>query len=119
MRLRPIALLALVAAVSACTGWHTERGPRIVPLNVAGTVRVTRHDGGIVMIDHARVVGDSIVGDYGSPGMHVAVATADVSRVDTRRVSAARTGGLTLGVVIVVALVAVAAATAAVLGGWN
>jgi len=124
MRIR--SALAIVLAVSAtttataCSSWRHQDGP--APQVLAGQhgeVRVTRHDHAVYRLRDATVVGDSIVGTSGSPGERVAIAVADVERIDARKVSAVKTGAATIGVLAVVSVIAVAAAVAAFLGDWN
>lgn len=121
MRLSRTVLALVAIAASACSTWRpqTAPAPEVVSAQGSGTVRVLRRDQSSVLIWHPQVVGDSIVGMAGSPPRHVAVATADVERIDVRRVNATRTGGLTLGVLLAVGIVTVAAATLAVLTTWN
>jgi CubicO group peptidase (beta-lactamase class C family) len=120
MRFRA-APLALLFATAACTSWRpqTAPAPQVVTANANGTVRVTRHDQSVLVLRHPQVVGDSIVGDAGNPPRRAAIAMADVDRIDARKVSAAKTGGLSLGVIVVGTILLIGAATAAVLSGWN
>jgi hypothetical protein len=90
-----------------------------VAANGGHELRVTGRDHAVYHIRGATVVGDSIVGTTGSPGTRVAVAMADVQRIDARKVSGVRTGALTVGAIVLVSVVAIAAATAALLGDWN
>jgi hypothetical protein len=121
MRRFPTPLLAVALALAACTTWRpqTAPAPEVIAAHGNASVRIVRRDQSTIELRHPQVVGDSIVGEAGDPPRRVAVATADVERVDVRKVSAARTGGLSVGVLLVVAIVAVGAATAALLGGWQ
>lgn len=121
MHRSPAPLLVFALSLSACTSWRpqTAPAPEVVAAHGEGAVRIVRHDQSVLVLRHPQVVGDSIVGEAGDPPRRVSVATADVQRVEVRKVSAARTGGLSVGVLILVTVVAVAAATAAVLGGWQ
>ncbi len=121
MRFHAAPLLALALGMSACTSWRaqTAPAPEVVSAHGDGAVRLVRHDGSVVVLRHPQVAGDSIAGEMGDPPRRVAVATAEVQRVDVRRVNAARTGGLTLGLLVVVAVVATAAAFAALMSDWN
>jgi len=124
MRFRTLAAAALLAlSAGACTSWRTQPGPApeaIGRLNGSGTVRVTRLDRSVLVMSAPLVVGDSIVGiaSNGQP-QRVAVAIADVQRIDAKRVSATKTGGLAIGTVLIVSVVAVAAALVAVLSSWE
>jgi hypothetical protein len=121
MRRQTLLTLSIPLLLAGCGTWRAQNGPpsEVVPANTASRLRIVRHDRSTLELREARVVGDSIVGQAGDPPVRVAVALADVERIDARRTSAARTGGLTLGVFAVVVLVTAAAATAALLGGWN
>lgn len=124
MRFRNLSAAALlVLSAGACTSWRTQPGPApeaIGRLNGSGTVRVTRRDMSVLVMSAPMVVGDSIVGIASSePPQRAAVAIADVQRIDAKRVSATKTGGLAVGTVLIVSVVAVAAALAALLGSWN
>jgi len=120
MRFRAAPFAALLAA-TACTSWRpqTAPAPQVVTANANGTVRVTRHDQSVLVLRHPQVVGDSIVGDAGDPARHAAVAMADVDRIDARKVSATRTGGLSLGIIVVGTVLLIGAATVALLSSWN
>lgn len=120
MRLRAAPLAALLA-LAACTSWRpqTAPAPQVVQANASGTVRVTRRDQSVLVLRHPQMVADSIVGDAGDPPRRTAVAMADVERIDAKKVSAARTGGLGIGVIVLGTIVLIGAATAALLGGWN
>jgi hypothetical protein len=120
---RWVAALALLLCcpLGACTSWRTApvSGLRAVALSGRETVRITRTNTSVLVLRHAQVQGDSVVGEAGSPPQRVAVATNEIQRLDVRKVSATRTTGLSLGVLAVVSVVAVGAALAAVLGGWH
>jgi hypothetical protein len=120
MRFSTLPLL-LAALAAGCTTWRpqTAPAPQVVAAQSDGSVRVLRRDQSTLVLRHPQVVGDSIVGDAGDPPRRVAVATADVQRLEVRRVSAVRTGGLGIGVLVAVTCVAVVAATVALLSAWN
>ncbi|HEX8906250.1 MAG TPA: hypothetical protein VF771_15480 [Longimicrobiaceae bacterium] len=113
--------LAAALALSACTSWRpqTAPAPEVVAAHGNGSVRVLRRDMSTIELRNPQVLGDSIVGEAGDPPRRAAIAIADVQRIDVRRVSATRTGGLTLAVLVVASAVAVVAVLAAVLGGWE
>jgi hypothetical protein len=121
MRSFSLLLIAAALPLSACTSWRpqTAPAPEVIAAHGEGSVRIVRRDQSTIELRHPQVVGDSIVGEAGDPPRRVAVATADVQRVDVRKVNAARTGGLSLGVLIVVTVVAAAAAVVAALGDWQ
>ncbi|HYH82585.1 MAG TPA: hypothetical protein VEX86_22530 [Longimicrobium sp.] len=122
MRSIHVFLLALCMTAGACTSWRMQPGPApeaVARLNGTGTVRVTRRDMSVIVMSNPQVVGDSIVGMAGDPPVRAAVASSDVQRIDARRVSATKTGGLAIGTVAIISVVAIAAAVAALLGDWN
>lgn len=122
--LRALALVTLVAA-SACTTWSRRDVSSGSPSSLHGskTVRVTRTDHSTIVIDDARIVGDSLVGDVGDPAketpQHAAVALRDIVSVDVHHVSAVRTGAVVLVSLVVVGGVLLAAAVATLAGNWN
>jgi hypothetical protein len=120
-RLRTCALVVTASAAAACHSWQGRPVAPATPPALSGnsTVRITRTDRSTLVVDRARVEGDSIVGEVGRPPERVAVALRDVRQLDERRVSAARTGGLVIGGSMVVVLLLIAAAVAAALGSWN
>jgi hypothetical protein len=122
MRYRSLAASVLLLSTAACHSWRaqTTPAPRVVEqMNGRGTVRIVRRDQSVMVLSSPQVVGDSIVGTTGDPPRRATVAVADVQRIDTRRVSATKTGGLAIGTIVLVSVVAVAAAVAALLGDWN
>lgn len=113
---------ALALSAGACHSWNAQTSPApdvVAARNGRGTLRVTRRDQSVIVLTNAQVVGDSIVGTAGSPPQRAAVAVSDVERVDTRSVNAWKTGGLVVGTLLVVSVVATAAAIASFLGDWN
>ena len=80
-------------------------------------MRVTRTDGRMLVLKHARVVEDSLFGEAGDPLRSVAMAMGEVRRIELQKVSAARTVGLSLGVGGVAFLAAFLYALNAYLGG--
>lgn len=120
-RFLPVLLAALVLSAGACHSWNaqTRPAPDVIAAQPGRTMRVTRHDQSVLVLANPQVVGDSLVGTAGDPPQRVAVATADVQRIDTRSVNALKTGGLVMGTLLVVTAVAVAAAVAALFGDWS
>lgn len=114
MRYAFIICLACTTGVAGCTSWHTQSSPApevVTRLNGGGAVRVQRHDHSWVVLRAPRMEGDSIVGLAGSPPERTAVAVADVERIDARGVSAAKTGGLAAGtILLLIAVLGIAAA---------
>jgi len=119
---RSLPMLCLPLLAGACHSWRpqTTPAPQVVQqMNGRGTVRILRRDGSVMVLSIPQVVGDSIIGTTGNPPQRATVAVADVQRIDTRRVSATRTGGLAIGTIVLVSAVAIAAAVAALLASWN
>jgi hypothetical protein len=119
MRKAFIICFGCMTAAAGCTSWHAQSSPApevVARMNGGGAVRVQRHDHSWVVLRGPRVEGDSIVGMAGSPPERTAVAVADVQRIDTRGVSATKTGGLAVGAILIL-IAAVGIAAAAALGG--
>jgi len=104
VRLRCIAPLLLVTLPgTACQAWHTED---VAPQAVLAThqptqLRVTRTDGGQLVLQHPVLRGDTLVGT-GDRQQEVRISLPDVRQVATRSFSAGRTVGLGLGIVAIV-----------------
>ncbi|MEO6526264.1 MAG: hypothetical protein ABIP93_06540 [Gemmatimonadaceae bacterium] len=114
---RPLILTCmLVAIASGCGTWHQRELPTSsTNTAVAGgrLVRVTLSNGMEVMLSSSRVIGDSLVGDAGSPPRRLALATSEIRSVEERGGSGKRSALLGVGIGIGVgALVAVVAAVA-------
>jgi hypothetical protein len=109
---RAHAVAALAAALAlpatACQSWHRRSVTPGAATALSGDhpVRVTRSDRSTFVLDHARLVGDSIVGVTGRPASRVAVAISDVVSVEERKVSAGRTAGAVVGGVALIYVVA-------------
>ncbi len=118
-----LALGALASpGLSACATWQRRDLPVAgvaTPAPPTGRLRVTRTDQSTLVLTHALVTHDSVVGDAGAPPARVAVALRDVYRLDERHVSPVRTGGLVLGGAVVGGVLLLGAAVAAVLAGWH
>ncbi len=97
--LRPlIATVLMVLWVAGCYGWHREP---LTPVprdseESRRTVRITTHEGKQFVLRLPVVRSDSIVG-LGDRGL-VSLALDEIDRIDVRRFSVVRTGGLILGV---------------------
>jgi hypothetical protein len=94
---RPRALsIALALALGACATW--TRQPVQQDPFVGGPVRVTRTDGSRVLLDSVTITADSIVGrGHGGARARVALAAADVRRVEARRADPMATVALVVG----------------------
>lgn len=78
-----------LALIGGCRTWGGTRGAPTSAIDDAGRapVRVTTTDGREVVLNGARVVGDSVVGIDRRHGGHVALDTSQVKRVETRQYS--------------------------------
>jgi|GEM_PF-3992329 len=104
--------LCLCLLASACsTAWEPQYGPvpQTAAANQGNTVRVVMKGGAAVELKNMRVVGDSIVGEIGTPPQRHAVATADVEVISVGKVkgqSEFATTVLTAGAVTIVGILA-------------
>jgi len=116
---RRTAFVVLAASLAAgCSSWHARVAPTAADsLTFEHPLRVTRTDRSVLVIDHARVSGDSLIGQRG--GVRLAVALRDVQRVDERRVSGARTTALVVGSVVGAFVLLAIVAAAAIPPDWN
>ncbi|HEX8906029.1 MAG TPA: hypothetical protein VF771_14370 [Longimicrobiaceae bacterium] len=116
MRYAFIVWFGCTTAAAGCTSWHAQSSPApevVARMNGGGAVRVQRHDHSWLVLRGPRVEGDSIIGMAGSPPGRTAVAVADVERIDARRVSATKMGGLAAGTILLLIAAAGIAAAAA------
>ena len=89
-------VLGLVWAAAGCAAWRRDGRLSANPARAAGqpAVRVTRADGGRVVLRRPAVAGDSLA----DGASEARVALADVRRVERPGVSAGRTAALLVGV---------------------
>lgn len=120
-QLRPLApLLCLAAYLSGCHSWNRHHFPASgasTAVAGGGPVRLTLADGTTLVLSGARVIGDSVVGDVGTPPRRAAVALADVHNVQAvgeRRSRRGRPSALAVAATAAVATV-VASVTLALL----
>ncbi len=116
---RSALVLALaMLAFTGCASWHARSAPATGDSTTfAHTIRVTRTDRSVLVLEHARVAGDSLVGDVA--GNRMSIALRDVARVDERKVSALRTSGLVLGIAVGAFALLLAVAAATLPPSWN
>jgi hypothetical protein len=119
MNRQRLCFLILLCSLGACTTWQTPpaSGPEALSLPKRASIRVTRTDGRMLVLKHARVVGDSLFGEAGDPPQGVAMAMGEIRRVELQKVDAARTVGLTIGVSAVTLFAAFLYAMNAYFGG--
>lgn len=94
--IRGIALALPLLAAAGCATW-SQRSSSVGSQDVtyAGTMRVTRADGGSIVLDRVTIGVDSVVGiDHASPPARVAIPTSEVRRLESRKVEPVRTGAL-------------------------
>ncbi|MEP7345692.1 MAG: hypothetical protein ABI877_10510 [Gemmatimonadaceae bacterium] len=112
---RLLLLVTSLALVQGCSTWKQRPLPAgaAPALTAERTVRVTRIDGGVLVLEHPRIAGDSLLRDVGNPPQRAVLSLRDVQRIEERRVSLLRTGGLALGTgaLLFVIFVAVAIST--------
>ena len=74
--------------LGGCTTWRPQPTPTPTPApqrTLDAPVRVTRRDGVSMLLDPAQVIGDSIFGASKPGRQRVAIALADVARVEWQR----------------------------------
>ena len=102
-----IALLAVLVLAAGCTTW-SKTGMPAPTQDLPSMIRVELKDGRELTLEHASVVGDSLVGELRAPSRRgaepadkdrVAVALADIQKVEKSRFNIATTG-LTLLLIV-------------------
>lgn len=93
MRVPPGVVLGLLLV--ACTSVRTVQPSELSASHAPSRVWVTRADSTTLVLDSARVVGDSVVGV--ANGIVQRVALSDAGTLKAREPSAARTAALALG----------------------
>lgn len=84
-----VSVVALVAALTACTSYRPLSVSRVATTPVAGCVRVVRVAGNPQRLCRVSIRGDSLVGRLeGSGGPVIAVATRDIHELEVARVDA-------------------------------
>jgi len=101
IRLRLCALVLVGTAATGCVSFRAASGPLQATLARPQTVRVTRASGARIVLDAARLMGDSLIGEdpWGPRSGAWAVALADVRRVEVHRFDWLKTAALGAGVV--------------------
>ena len=118
MRRRTALLAFAMLVTTGCSSWHMRAAPTAADTaSFAHPIRVTRSDQSVLVLDHARVNGDSLVGE--SDGGRVAIALRDVQRIDERRVSAPRTTALVVGTALAALAALMILAAATLTPNWN
>ncbi len=113
-RVKLLAVLALLqGCVSATKSWRerplTAGAP--ITLSTEHPVRITRTDQSVIVLEHPRVSGDSLVGDVGS--QRFAIVLTDIQRLEEKQTSLLKTGAQVAGIgVAVYAAAAILAALA-------
>ena len=86
--------MLLIASVllQGCTSWRTvPSSTGVAPvLSTERPVRVSLSDGTVIVLESPRIAGDSLIGNLGNPPERLAVAMADVTALDERKVSVGR-----------------------------
>jgi hypothetical protein len=91
---RLLLVLTGLLLLPSCSGWHpTPLQPEVAPtIDANDPVRVTPPNGSAVVMWHARVVGDSLIGDVGYPATRTAFALRDLRQMEELGFSQVRTG---------------------------
>lgn len=110
--LRISLFLLVVLPLGGCMHW--SRRPLPAPGQQAsyrGSVRVTRTDGQVLLLDNATVRADSVTGlSHEQPALRVAIAAQEVRAVQARRTNVPVTAAIALALTsAVVAICAIAA----------
>jgi hypothetical protein len=104
--------------VTACQSWNPSRVPLAANTAPPNEMRLTERNGTRIVLAHPRLENDSIHGFIGGKGAEVAIASSDVVWFEQKGVNGPRTAGAILlgaaGVVIVLAILALAAFSDAV-----
>ena len=106
----PIAALLMVLS-AGCTTRQTIQppAPGQPHTSLKGEVRVVHVDGRSYVLRDTRIQSDSVIG-MNAAGARIAIATAEVSTIDERRISATRTAGLVGGTALLIGTVLLIAA---------
>jgi len=98
-RLRHSSAAVFLMLASACHVWKpVELGPTREFVN--GRTRIERTDGTTTIIRGPRLVGDSVVGTHERTSAHVALASADVRRMEVKQISRGRTAVVGAGLLL-------------------
>src|SRR6188508_7841 len=107
-----LVLLALLVLATGCTTWSKSGMPASVSASqdLPSMIRVHLKDGRKLTLEHANVVGDSLIGELRAPSRRghepafrerAAIALADIQSVETNRFNVVTTV-LILGIIVVV-----------------
>jgi hypothetical protein len=117
---RALCTVLLLAHAGACSQWR--RLPGTAEDNVGGPsinrARLVMRDGSEIILRDATIRPDSIIGKAVETRVRRAVATTDVSYVDSRRPWTQRTAGGLGGLAIAAALTAIVVGFAVYIGGY-
>jgi len=97
-RIMAVGLLAILAVAAGCSSWSKTRvlAQPDPSKDIPGMIRVHLADGRKLTLEHANIVGDSLVGDLREPSRRghepsgkrrVAVALMDIEAVDKNRIN--------------------------------
>jgi hypothetical protein len=87
MRARHLCAIALLPFAVSCWAWRPVPGAALAPARAerVDRARVFLHDGTVVLLSHATISPDSIVGLVGAPPARFAVPRGDVAGVEAQR----------------------------------
>lgn len=103
LAMRLVVIFFAGVAFTACTSWRGSTPPGLAPRDFdAPVIRVTRQDHSVLAIHDPRILNDSVMGWSRSPEKDpaadaVAVALADVRKVERRRPDALKSAGALAG----------------------
>jgi hypothetical protein len=101
MKARSKVTIMTILLASACGEWiHVETPQEALIRAKSGTIQVTKTDRTVFRINHASIVGDSVVGMDDRDDFLRAALLRDVNSIDVRQFSLRRTGMLLFGGVV-------------------
>ena len=98
-RWRPVTALLLTVQLAGCYSWRAESvsPARLTAAEHPAIIRVTRPDGSQLLLRQPAARSDSLFG-VTAEGVEIGLPLPQVSKVEVRRFSTGKTGGLVLGV---------------------
>jgi hypothetical protein len=99
LRFRHLGIAVALLFAAACHVWKpAELGPTREFLN--GRTRIERSDGTTMIMRGPRLVGDSVVGTHERTSARVALASADVRRIEVEQIDRGRTAAAGAGLLL-------------------
>lgn len=87
MRARRLCAIVLLPFAASCSAWRPVPGAALAPVQAerVDRARVLLRDGDMVLVSHATITPDSIIGLVGAPPVRFAVSRTDVTGVEAER----------------------------------